>query len=455
MGGSDGAVPVVPPVGGPKRRWGRWNRKKLLLFVLAPLVLVLLIIGAVFGLYLPNTPNGVWNTGVNRTGTALDKLTTQATNTEQLDKLTASELEGSVEATWDGGEFKGEVTASFDENDSNSGLEVSVTDESGEKAEIGAKLLTQLKDSSSYPDIYFQVSGLQSLGLDAYAPGLTDYDGKWIVVDAAYLESIAESMGVTEEDAKQEEVTSADISEVAQVVTRVTNEYVFTTDSEKAVLVKKSFVGKEELDGGMSHHYKANINNANAKAYCEALVKAVADTKAVKKLSGADDEAIKQYKDDATKSCDDDFAPKKDMDVWIGGKYRLIQKIRVHPDEGKDYVDIGQRYDNGDEITLYIAYSGEDKSSTNFSVTTNVKTYATTFKATAKNDDFDFSLDLTAKASDKDVKVTPPSGAIKIQDVMDALMGAAYDPQLSQAQAEAEAAALEEWANNAGTARYN
>lgn len=452
MGGEGSSVPPTPVASAPKKRW---TRKRLLLLVALPLVVVLAGVGIVFGLYLPNTPDGVWNTGLNRTGTALDKLTTTATEAEQLDKLTASELTGKIDATWEGGTFSGDVKASFDQKDTDSGLNIAVTDETGKKRELSAKLLTQLKKDAKYPDVYFQLKGFANMGLDTLVPGINAYDGKWIVADSKYIESMIQSMGVDEEATKREDITSADIHEVTKVITSVTNEYVFTTDADKAILVQKSFVGKEDLDGTTAHHYKATINNDNAKAYCVAVARAVLDTKVAKKLSGADNEQLAKYKKDASKDCDEDYVPKEDMDVWIGGKYRLIQKIRFNMADSTDYIDVGQQYDNGDEVTLYATYNAEDKSSTKFSVTMNVKTYDTSFGLIAKGDSYNVTVNVTAKASDEDVKVTPPAGAVPFEQFMNAMQQTSDLSTQSRLQAEQNAAEAEEWANNAGSIRFN
>ena len=118
--------------------------------------------------------------------------------------------------------------------------------------------------------------------------------------------------------------------------------------------------------------------------------------------------------------------------VPLGGKYRLIQKLRIHEDDSSAYYEIGQQYADGDNIPLYInRVDADSKSNVHLAVTLNVKTYTTTMNVTAKGEDFSLKLNLASKPSGEKVEVTVPTNPIMFEDVLNAL-GQQSTPTLQQ-----------------------
>ncbi len=416
------ATPTTPP---PKK-----PHKKLVVFSAVGAVLLLAITaGVVFGLYLPNTPASVWKTGINRTGTALNTVIATATEPSKLESYKSSEISGTADATYDAQHFSGTFSSKFDQNTSDSGLAVAFKNSSGKTEQVTAKLLTNRGKTSTYPDIYLQLTGMKALGLDSFIPGISSYDGKWIMFDSQYLESIG-IVYFGGKDASQKQVTSVDIAAAIKTATDVTNEYLLTTNSEKAVLTKDSFVGKETVDSVKTYHYRVGIDQAHATQYCIALGTAMYDTEAYKKLSGSDDAEIAAAKKKLDDSCKEgvtsELKSNDTYDLWIDSSHKLVYKVRITDTKGS-YGEIGQRYNGDDNLTLLFAsHDAERKSDSAATITTNLHTNQTTGTYTDKStgsSPYNITVKVQVKALTENVKFTKPSSVTPIQEIMSKLNG--------------------------------
>lgn len=404
--------------------------KKKPLLIGGSIGLMLILVGTgVFGFYLPNRPNAVWNTGINRTGKALNTVVATATEKKALETLSTSKISGEVNASFQDVTYKGTLTSKFKGNNSDSGLTVTIKS-SESSMNIGLKALTEAVKDSSYPNAYFQFTGLKELGLlDLVAPGLSNYEDKWISIPSAtYQKWMEQSSGDQTEKA---DFSSADIAEIAQTTIKVTNDYVFSTDPEKAVLKQNSFEGKETVDDMKTYHYKVSINKEHAKNYCTALVTEVTKTKAFKNLTGYSEADIKTSREDGVKSCKDsvtkDSKVADEYDMWIDAKYKLIYKIRVNDKETKgNYQEVGQRYTGGDALTFFYNWHDvESKADAKATFTYNTKTFVTTMsldgKSTSKESPFSFDAKVTFEPSKDEVKVSAPKDAVPIETILQQL----------------------------------
>jgi hypothetical protein len=287
--------------------------------------------------------------------------------------------------------------------------------------------MSKVPEGSIYPDIYFQLSGIKSLGLGDLAPGIGDYDGTWISVSSSYLQSLGSDYGVKGGDNTKQQLTAVDIAELAKAGSSVTQQYRFSTDPDKAVFIKKSFVGKEAMDGLKTYHYKVGVNTEHATAYCVALENAILSTNAAQKLAGGDTQianAKKTVSQDCANNVKDSFKSGDTYDMWIDGKYKLIHKFRIYDkSDTKSYTDIGQTYVGGDKLSFFANYHGDtDKLDGSFKLDTDVKASKTTATFTVKSTDTDMPYDVTiklnAEASTKAVPFTKPATSVPIEDIL-------------------------------------
>ncbi len=424
------AAPTTEPF---KVKKPRSKKRKLLLAGAAIVIVLGLAVGGVFGLYLPNTPSAVWNTGLERTGKALDTLTQDATTAEKLKTYKTSNMTGTVKAKVGDNSYEGTLTSAFDDKHTDAKLTFNMQEDSQPAKQLTVNFLSELTEDTTYPNVYFQMAGLKTLGLETFSPNLLAYDTKWINITAEDIKSLTEMYATddvssdTTQKAKTDRINDSDVRELATAVSRVTADKLFASDEDSAVFIRKELVGKETVDGISTYHYKAAINKAHAKAYCTEVQKAVYDTSAFKKLSDQTDAQISEVKADAGKRCDEALKELKDsyvIDVWMDRAYKLLYKIRFPDDSDKNtYFEIGQRYTGGDDLTVFgTIHDDENKIDGSLSIKTNSKTNKTELNATAKGGEedaaYDVSIGLTSTPSDKAVSITRPKDAVPFSTLM-------------------------------------
>lgn len=400
------------------------SHKKLYLGCGLVILVLLLAAGWVFGMYLPNKPENVWKTGVNRTGQALDSVVADATDSQKLASLKTANLTGDVSVKSADYTASGKLTTQGNDTATTSDLNVSFKPSGQPGYNFSAKLLTSLAANAQYPDLYFQISGFKDLGLDALVPNVSSYDGKWITVSGDYLSKTIGQSG-SDSPKKAQQLTNQDVADAARAVTATTKDYVFTTDPAKAVLVNKGFVGKETVEGVSSYHYTAAINKDHAKDYCSAIANTIAGTNAFKKFVDSADRSDRQKS--LKSSCIngvDNIKSSDTFDVWVGGKYKLIHKVRLHDSADKNaYLDFGQTYKGDDTLNFFATvHQPSDKIDLNFTSTTNTKTNTTNghlhVTSTAKDSGFTADANYQLKSDNSKVNVTKPKGAVPLPDVL-------------------------------------
>jgi hypothetical protein len=396
------------------------SKSKYKMIAVTAVALLVLSGGALFGLYLPNTPANVWATGLTRTGKALDTLAVTASDKKTLDLIANTEMKASISGQTGSTKVDGTFDIKFNKSDVDGALTAKLSGMGENDFDLGLNYFVESLENKRFPNVYFKYSGLNKLAGNALSPEISVYEGKWIAIESDYLSSVIPEELATNEKNKTETPTAADIAALANALTEVNNKYIFTTNAETAVLKQKSFVGKEKLGDVNTYHYIVGIDKQHAIDYCVAIVDAASKTEMVKKLSGSADN--KEATESAKKSCRNDVF--KDLnesdsfDMWIDSKLKIIHKIRVTDEKDKNsYVDIGQNYKGGDEVSLFIkAYDNKAKSEANFTVSSNLKTNNSSGEFVFKSSNPGSEGNLTIKLS-----ATPFTGEIKKPDIKDAV----------------------------------
>ena len=315
--------------GGPKPTV--WKRKIFwILFLVISLLVGAAIAAYIFLWHIPNLPQNVWNTGLSRTGKQVDALITTISDPANIETLQKNEITVQGELKTGAETYTINVNSAYDPQNSNSTFKASGSG-GEENFAITADIKTQLEANALFPNIYIRYSGVSSLGLDAFLPGVASLENTWIAIEDDVLAELLP----TETASSTENLTNDEVVNIIKDAQVVVNEYIFTEDPTKAVLMMKQFIKTEKSKGITANQYEATINKTNAKAFCEALVEKLGSNPTIKRLSGLNDADYGAQAIKAKESCTEIAADIDDTEVyniWMDKKYKLFHKIRFIDD---------------------------------------------------------------------------------------------------------------------------
>jgi len=422
----------------------RQNRKKLWLLLAGIATVMIAVAGYVFLFYIPNLPENVWNSGLDRSGQALTSATSRVTSKDMVNTYTKSAFDGTFSYSSGSNSVSGTATAKVDSTGATADVTSSFSTDGAAEKKLEAQFIVNQPKDKLYPTLYLKFNGLANLGLGDMGSFLSAYDNKWISIDEEYFKDL----GVTPADAGKadQQVTAQDVADAAKSAIDTTSEYVLTSNSSKAVFERQSFVGKEKTDGVDTYHYKVGINIDHARAYCQAVTTAYLKTNLAKKVipdAAERDSQAKKAPDDCKSDITKEDVAKSTYDLWMDTKYKVIYKMRVtetaHP---KNYTEIGQKYDGSDTLHFFskgvtqeeegVATNGATTS--NFALTFDINTKTATVavgmtggEKPASGDSTDFKATMNSKPYQGTVDTSKPSGATPIQDILNSAFGASSD----------------------------
>jgi hypothetical protein len=395
-------------------------KKPLLAVPLALLVLLAGSAGAYFGYYVPNQPQNIWKTALTRTGKGYDKLTQYAVTQFKADS--GLKLDGKFQTS---GFFSSDGTFSGDSDKDNGEFTASVS-AGGVKVNTDVRLL---KSSTSTPDIYFKIDGIQGLGDlvsgfigPQYKNAINNLNGKWYFIDHSLFDQISSGNG------NNLQISSADVNSVLKAIGDASKQNVFTSDPDKMAFTVKKEVGKEKQDGRSVYHYVAGINKDNLKNYINALCDNLKQSNLKKYFNGdAQSTADAIGCSTASKSVDN-FDTSRTADVWVDLHTKLIHKVRITDTKNKDnYFELVQDYQGGDKFPFAMNFHSKDSGLTNDSsinLTLDTKANSLEFKAQTTDsgaDNLKASAELTISPHSGKVNVQKPDGAENIIQLLNDL----------------------------------
>jgi hypothetical protein len=310
---------------------------------------------------------------------------------------------------------------------------------SGNRLEFDLKAI---KGAGTNPDLYIKAKGLKGLGALAGAPELdaklASLNDTWIVIDHTFLDSL-QSAAAAEENALKTP-SREQIMDALKATAKVNQEYVFSTDKDKAVLKVVKNLGKETVDDHSTYRYEVALQKDNYKKYVSALKSALKSSKL--------HDWIKQNKyeegfDSALASLELGANNVKDantVDVWMDAKQRILYKVRFADPKNKtqDYYDLGLDYKGGDSYPFFLAShskQGDGNMTVNLGATLN---------STSGKGDFKFELTLdgtNASTAKVNFSFAPSRQAFKVEKpanakpLAQALSELGYGDVLNQLQA--------------------
>lgn len=429
--GSVGANSPIPP----GTRPGAKNKKPLIIALSALGVTLLLVLGGVFGYYIPNRPENVWNSGLDRSGTALTSLIENLTEEEKLEQWSSSEIDASIEYQTPGGNFSGNLNLLIDQQNATGSFAMGLDGsdpEAGADGEFSLDFAAENLDDQNLTDIFFRYSGAEMFGLDFFVPGISSFEGQWIHADAEYLRSAWQREGSEPEEYNP--ITSQESAQLAQVIADTTSEYVFSTDPDKAILENQEFAGDEEVDGLRTYRYKVSFNQDNAEKYCLTLTERVIEEPAYKKLSGLEDEALQSEKQAAADRCQNSAQEAADdvetFDIWIDRDSKLIYKVRFEDSDNSSFVELGQKPNDDNKLVIFANFEGQNQNAGVPESSDSGSGYKAALEMTVDIDrssvDSTFTLESNSQQLGKSnlntaFSIKPYDGAVEVQRPSDAV----------------------------------
>lgn len=423
---------VVMPAAQPVRpsfraRLFSGGKKKLALLTAAGAVL--LIGGAAsayyVGVVVPNKPENLWHTALERTAKGYDGLVAYA---QENKDVKGTQLKGDYKLE---GAFAtdGTFEAQTYERTSTFKADIGLV---GSRVNLEGRILPAA--NSNNPDVYIKASGLKGLATlqPEFAPIVEQYDNKWLSIDHTLFDNL-ESMALKENaQLDQSALTPEDFRKIAETVGKVNREYVFTTDDNKAILAVAKQVGKETKDDRSVYHYEVGLHKQHTKDYLNALIDSLENTPITKMTDG------KKLRDtvdmNALLKSVDEYKESDVAHVYVDVKTRLIRTVRLESKtDSKSFVEFTQNYTGGDVIPLAVhLHSNTDNQQSTLSASFNLNKKnnsadgnlsfeAPTSESNSKTTKFSMKYAVTAR-NDK-VEAQKPGDAASLYELLGPLMG--------------------------------
>lgn len=413
------------------------KKKKRTLFAGIAIALVVILggsAGAYFGIVVPNKPENIWKNGLNNTAEAYDRIVSSAQKREEKKGGT---VKGNFKLDSKDIAFDGNIDAKYYEK--NADIKVDAGS-SGVRFNLAA--LTTVPDGAKNPDVYLKVTGLKGidtlLGDSAAGVGtaLASYDNQWYVVDHTLLDELEKNAAKSQSQSSIPSFSKDDLNALYTAIGKVNREYIFTTDQSKAVLKNTENIGKEKFDDRDAYHFKVAYNKDNLKAYTNAMYGELKNTKLKDVIT---EDSLKQ-----TLASIDKLDGKQQADAWVDMDTKLIRNVRIPVDESGSTLDIGQKYNGGDEVPYSIALNSKEKGEEgtfNILVTTRNNSDDITFKLDGNgvdgNDKVTFGMNATLSPNNDKVNVQKPEGAKSLLEAYSQLLGTNSDTLIKELNAPA------------------
>jgi hypothetical protein len=401
--------PSAPPVKPSKRK----------LFIIAGVALAFVASLGVyaFAYYLPNKPENVWKNALSNTSKGYQRLVDYAQSEELKNKYKTGDVDGSFSFDSTGFTTDGTFKVSADDKDMKLSADFGIG-----VGRMDVSAIIKQANGSEVPDVYLKVSGITGLGNLAGLPMLDTLNNRWIAIDHTFFDSFVED-GEAPSVPKEE-----DITEVTEVVGRVSDKYIFTTNKEDAAFTMRKYVGKEKQDGKDTMHYKVSPNKDNLKRFIEELATELDKTKLNDWVKETNSKSLSELLElESAKNAVDNLEGSEEFDAWVNTDTRLLHKIKFtdanQPE--KNFAELVFNYSGGAEMPIALNVSskqGTTETTGTFGLTVNTDTDQFKVKIDIKENtdgaETSTKLDLTAKPGD-DIDADVPKDAVSLVEAMD------------------------------------
>lgn len=433
MASPEGTRPFIPTMPNQQDRRRRLSLKsKPVLAGVVILILVGIFAGYWFG--YKNNPSVIYSQTMKGMAKGYDKLIEYADKQSQA-KYKGTVGEGSFSVNVGGSSSDGKINYKSDDKSGQLTFDLGIA---------GSRISADIRaiDAGGSSDLYFQVSGLKSIGALAGSPdldkALAKIDGNWVVIDHTLVDSLAG--GQSTDPSKMP--TTAQALDAAKKMSTTNRDYLFSSNKNKGVLQVVEKVGAENIDGHKTYHYKVSLDPDNVKAYIDASKESIKSSKLWSWVQKNGYESDFNSVFDELKTSAQSIKSSDTFDLWAETSQHIIYKVRFNDktNPSSNFVDIGLDYKGGDEFPFFIASQSQvdsDKVTLKVVMTLNTSTSAVGIRFDAKGTGSSagaFTMKLNLKPSNETVKVQKPANAKTLGQLMNELgYGSLYKQLLESA----------------------
>lgn len=398
--------------------------KKRAPIIAAALVLAGAVAG-VFGWYIPNRPENVYRTGLDRTGQMIEQLDEQFVAVNEIVASSGFEMDGEMAVRVEEVSFDGNMSLRSSDGSSETKIHIAseVDDDSfGMNLSLGFDAITDIADGNEYPDFFFRLRGEELLS--SFLPTLGELSDQWVHVQADFIDELIDELGEEMDEAVDQDEVSG-YMELAQDVGKTINEYVFTSD-DKSIVQLDEIVGAEERNGISTYRYDISINQENVEPLCTELYDTINESAFIRSQLAGFDELSDEDRDENIAECLSslqDFDDEVNMTMWVDRSTKMIHQLRFEDDD--DFrLEVGQTYDRSDEFDVFMR-AGDDEAELDLVMTIDNAAPSITMAfdmwldEMADNDEFKVSM--TMEPFDGSVEIERPTDTIDVEEFVDRL----------------------------------
>jgi hypothetical protein len=222
--------------------------------------------------------------------------------------------------------------------------------------------------AEEYPQLFFRVDGVEPIVNDFFgegtfnqiAPGEELENVWWLVdfselVESGFVSQVELDELVAENDTSNS-ITSDDYIAITQALTRASNEYIFTSETENMVLQWTEDLGTEEFEGVESRKYSVDINKANLEKYLLAVRDNIDATGVLQKVDEETNLSESITNEDIKESVADLDFSEVNIEAWVGLDNKVLRNLRFSPTDttGEEYIELSLLLDGTDLDTIPI-----------------------------------------------------------------------------------------------------
>ncbi len=354
-----GGVPA--PLPAPKKsKPKKSNIKPMLIAGGGITALIAILFTYLFAFYIPSQPENAYGRSMDKTGKALETLVEKSANEQFIETVSRGELSGVVESFNGKESINGTISGSYDTDTLKLLLEANSEVTGGNSKQYTMSVISNKKSADQSPELFVKSNDYSFLKTSSLLPRLAGQPNNWIKQSEKATQSSTDTFVfaitggtalLNTSDMSSTITQPMNVAEVKQLgasLAQPLNEFVFTSDSTKAIFANATFVNEEQLDQTKTYVYSVELNPENFDLYCESMAGALDGSSLLP--SGVDATKIETE----CKTSGKEISETKNIEIWIDTKNSVLHKIRLSDKEKSNkYYEFGQNFAGKNNLNLF------------------------------------------------------------------------------------------------------